>query len=413
MDRRLWACMALLSTMLVTAGGCHNRSQAPAFDPFINRATIPPPPTGAAAGGTAPAFNAPPAGAVGVVQPGGTPLNPAQPYGPPSAFGSPPTISAPAGQFAPPQMQAPAGTAPYNPPGGYNYQNQYRQGAANDWPETTDPAEAGTARRQIAARGGYEERGSTLAFAGNSVSAVDNSAGVSQVRWAGGIESSNPTSHSSSIRTVSYESAAFGGDQGVSTLRFVETEEAKPRRPAPFATSQSPAIGQSPARNAEPESLPEDDDRRFLSMETSSSANERPATEPRPAAMHSIVSNRTNEAPTASPSNFIPIDTLPVQAATAPVPHSTARFAHDAQYQWLNGRLEYSQLDRRWKLRYIEIDGETDSFGGSVILPEASALQGYQPGEFVTVQGTVDASQTSPGSFAPIYRVQNVQRTGN
>ncbi|MDZ7617026.1 MAG: hypothetical protein U1E05_08480, partial [Patescibacteria group bacterium] len=43
------------------------------------------------------------------------------------------------------------------------------------------------------------------------------------------------------------------------------------------------------------------------------------------------------------------------------------QYGFDPSYAWLRGRLEYSQVDRRWKLRYIPVDGNTDQYGGSVV----------------------------------------------
>jgi hypothetical protein len=410
MDRRLWtrfavAATVMLSTVILsTAGGCQSRSPQPTFDPFLNRATIPPPPTGSASGGIAPAYGAAPAypnpgaapGAAGAYPPSGAPLNPAQPYGPQS-FGTPPAV-----QYAPPQTQAPAGGTPYTPPGGYNYQNQYRQGAANDVEESDSPLEERTGRRQVAARNNYDEVESAVAFVGNSNPAAGDRNGVSQVRWAGGVEDSSSVQQPGAMRTVSYESAVPAGNQGNSTLRFVENGNAKSKA----------RIAASPARGAIGNTRFEEQMAQAPQPTRTASFGQRTA-ELRVMPTRSIVTSSTNEVEAPAAASFPAEDTAPVQPAAVDPPHSTARFAHDAQYQWLNGRLEFSQLDRRWKLRYIEIDGETDGFGGSVILADASALEGFRPGEFVTVRGVVDTTQTRAGSFAPAYRLQQIQRTGN
>jgi hypothetical protein len=89
------------------------------------------------------------------------------------------------------------------------------------------------------------------------------------------------------------------------------------------------------------------------------------------------------------------------------------RYGYDPHYRWLKGRLEYSQIERRWKLRYIPIDGRTDEFGGSVVLSNPSALSGYERGEFVEVHGKLGpAPQDDPG-YAPEFQIERVQRLGS
>jgi len=77
-------------------------------------------------------------------------------------------------------------------------------------------------------------------------------------------------------------------------------------------------------------------------------------------------------------------------------------YGYDPEYRWLRGRLEYSQIDRRWKLRYIPIDGRTDSFGGSVFLPETALPPGCERGDFVEARGRLGATE-GQGGFAPEY----------
>ncbi len=92
-------------------------------------------------------------------------------------------------------------------------------------------------------------------------------------------------------------------------------------------------------------------------------------------------------------------------AAFAPPSH----YSYDPDYQWLRGKLEYSQIDRRWKLRYIPLDGETDEFGGSVVLPDASLLSGCERGDFVELRGQLGRRNPKKG-FAPTYQVADVKR---
>lgn len=80
-------------------------------------------------------------------------------------------------------------------------------------------------------------------------------------------------------------------------------------------------------------------------------------------------------------------------------------YGYDSQYHWLKGKLEYSQSTNTWRLRYIPPDGATDNYGGSVVLSDASKLNGLHPGDLVYAQGTPGAASGSQGSFAPLYNL--------
>lgn len=86
---------------------------------------------------------------------------------------------------------------------------------------------------------------------------------------------------------------------------------------------------------------------------------------------------------------------------------SNEPYAYDPLYGWLRGKLEYSQRDRRWKLRYIPVDGNTDRYGGSVVLTNPQMLEGFEPGEFVEVQGAL-AGSVGREPFAPGYRIERI-----
>jgi hypothetical protein len=90
----------------------------------------------------------------------------------------------------------------------------------------------------------------------------------------------------------------------------------------------------------------------------------------------------------------------------------TSRYDYDPQYKWIRGRLEYSQIARQWKLRYIPIDGETDQFGGSVILSDTSLLSGYERGDFVEVHGQLESASPTDSEYSPEYRISQIKRLG-
>jgi hypothetical protein len=88
-----------------------------------------------------------------------------------------------------------------------------------------------------------------------------------------------------------------------------------------------------------------------------------------------------------------------------------AGYAFAPDYAWLRGRLEYSQNSRQWKLRYIPIDGQTDRFGGSVVLGNSPTLEAVKPGDMVSVQGSLAARASIPGSFSPLYQINALELT--
>ena len=111
-----------------------------------------------------------------------------------------------------------------------------------------------------------------------------------------------------------------------------------------------------------------------------------------------------------TPARMVPAGSATV-GTSQPAPSRTAEgYGYDPSYKWLKGQLEYSQSKRLWKLRYIPLDGETDNYGGSVVLSTTADLDGFKPGEFVTVHGTVGPGQTASRSFAPLYQLQRLER---
>ncbi len=88
-----------------------------------------------------------------------------------------------------------------------------------------------------------------------------------------------------------------------------------------------------------------------------------------------------------------------------------SRYGYDPQYGWLRGRLEFSEAERHWKLRYIPIDGATDNFGGSVILADTPLLSGYERGDFVEVAGKLISPSPDKRGYAPGYQVSQLKHS--
>jgi hypothetical protein len=99
-----------------------------------------------------------------------------------------------------------------------------------------------------------------------------------------------------------------------------------------------------------------------------------------------------------------------VAAHSAERDPATSRYGYEPNYGSLSGRLEYSQATRQWKLRYIPIDGATDRYGGSVVIHDAAELEGYRPGEFVTVSGAIVDEKAAGSRFSPKYEIRRIVR---
>lgn len=126
---------------------------------------------------------------------------------------------------------------------------------------------------------------------------------------------------------------------------------------------------------------------------------------------HSAAPQQNERMPYASPQRVSrPAPSVAADARTetrTAAANSSAPYAYDPSYAWLRGKLEYSQRDRRWKLRYIPIDGNTDQYGGSVVLTNPQKLEGFEPGEFVEVRGVL-AGSVGREPFAPAYRIEQI-----
>jgi len=88
---------------------------------------------------------------------------------------------------------------------------------------------------------------------------------------------------------------------------------------------------------------------------------------------------------------------------------SLGRFGYSTDYRRLRGRLEYFDMERSWKIRYIPIDGETDIYGGSVIIDDPTQLSGLERGDFVEARGEVLTASDDLPDFAPTFRLTEIR----
>ena len=83
-------------------------------------------------------------------------------------------------------------------------------------------------------------------------------------------------------------------------------------------------------------------------------------------------------------------------------------YGHDADYRWIRGKLEYSHVERAWKLRYAPIDVEDDPYGGSVFLGNDARLQDFHEGDVVYIEGRTLPGPTGVFSPGPRYEIERI-----
>ena len=343
--------LVVAATMLV---GCQTPTAL--VDPFLGRQTVPPPSTGMATNTPPPDssyYNAPKSSSAGAANGTST----ASPYAPPGGYGyADRGFTNRSGSNAPINRTA----APLSSPASLREGSSPRPSAGSTPMRATGPAE-----RPPQGTPGASSRGSP---AGGSFTANSNP----------------PMRVVKPTRTVS----ARGDSRTISRT---------PVSGAPLSPTRRPNSGAQ--RPTDIMNLPE------------ANPAAAPATEPRSNASSGFrpvggIRRASYEEPQAAGND---------RSSPAPgfdtVPDMTpGQFSHDGNYTRLSGRLEYSRSDDRWKLRYIPIDGDTDDYGGSVVLLGARDLDEFKPGEYVTVQGRIEKSASDSRGFAPSYRVEQVER---
>lgn len=301
---------------------------------------------------------------------------------PPPSTGAAVGTPAPAPYYSAPGATAPAAGAPYTPPGGnYDYAPPANgpvgtpyQGDGNRYPADRIPmTNRGSSNRQSsnvpASKAKPDAVRSHLAAAdtGEEAAATAASASVAQDTESRVVQAS----HAKIVKVI--RSRSEPEDEAASV----------------------PAAGEQ-----EPKKLPEPEDAvDIMDLPPAGAATIGSRSVQRVASSSGgKVIRASHSEPAAAP----PTGTRP-QAD----PFAAQRYAHSQGYKKLNGQLEYSLAERRWKLRYIPIDGDTDSYGGSVVLVGKLPDQ-FQAGDFVTVEGAL-AGGASPGEFAPAYQFEKIE----
>lgn len=127
-----------------------------------------------------------------------------------------------------------------------------------------------------------------------------------------------------------------------------------------------------------------------------------------PTSAKSAVDPLLSQAPPAHPSAVGQPEAQTSLSATNPEEQASAapRFAHDSNYRWLVGSLEYSRIQQAWLLRYVPFD-EEDRYGGCVTLVMSSRTLNFKPGQMVRVEGGLIDPESR--QLRPAFEVQNIR----
>lgn len=386
--RRLLVCLAAVAML----SGCSGSGGSRLFDPF-SRTTIEPPRTGWITG-----------------QPASDPYYSDTRQ---AALSSPGSQGS-SGWRANSATTAPGTAPPYQPPGGYNFSGV---AAERQDPAPAAPGEPGDRIAIPVAARSDPDAASTLAHRGEAKSwpgAIADDASTTPGATAATssavatavppISVSDPASPPPTTRSATGELA--GRDQVVGTIQ-----------PGARGSTGSPSGRFSPraVTSAEPEPRRLDGSPRPVDIMDLPPARSTSSSEPSANSDGIRLVSGIEEVgdPAASSTQKSGSSTTTRRAGGLGTSSPRARYAHDPEYQWLRGRLEYSQTARRWKLRYIPVEGTTDEFGGSVVLANPSQLSGYERGQFVEVHGRLGpAAQGDDQGYAPEFEIAEIERVG-
>lgn len=83
-------------------------------------------------------------------------------------------------------------------------------------------------------------------------------------------------------------------------------------------------------------------------------------------------------------------------------------FAHDPNYNWFQGQLEYVAADRAWHLTYDDAPTAADQLGGDISLISDVKLESRHNGAMVRVSGKFDAVKLDRLG-KPVFRVSRIE----
>ena len=343
--------LLVLAVVVVAFTGCRCQTP-PAVNPFVGPTTVPPP-------GTNIYSNGPP----NQYYPGSLQITPPHSVVPQTVPGS--------GQPA-----APGGAGNYAPPGGsFDYGGSSAPGFGRPIPSRS-AMHLSPSPRPNASAGSTSDDKSTPAADRSPRPVYD---GTEETEVVG-------------IRRVEIPRSALASTQPVSTQPASTPAASTPGQPRLLEASED-AIdiadlpeASTPASRAKTQSGPDSEGFRLVSGTEESDG---------PAEVTAATGSSSDEGHGARTATFAP----------------QTSYGRAPDYGWLRGKLEYSQIDRHWKLRYIPVEGKTDEFGGSVVFADTAALAGLERGDFVEVRGQLGQKDPKNG-FAPTYEVAQAERLG-
>ncbi len=301
------------------------------------------------------------------------------PFLPRTTVPPPATGAAVGGATAAPYYPGPAGGTAAPPasnnfyPPGDNY--NYPSGVPGAAPASGPPSPRATDNWPMTRRNNGDKQSST------SNAAEAATVAIHSPRDSGASEQKSEVTLASAETESSHPSRPSGGTNEVKIVRVV----------APAGGSGSDAVASHDEPNrAEPRRLPPSDE----AIDIMDLPPARKSSSPQASRRIALASH---QEPASIPESSAPGGASPEQAG---------RYAYAPDYRWLKGQLEYSLVDHTWKLRYIPIDGDTDAYGGSVVL-EGSVPAEFQAGEFVTIYGSL-SGDAAAGHFAPKYRLDSI-----
>jgi hypothetical protein len=119
---------------------------------------------------------------------------------------------------------------------------------------------------------------------------------------------------------------------------------------------------------------------------------------------HTDAASDAEAAPAPFPNAFG--EATPLPSAATPVPPSL--FAHDAEFSWLRGVLQFDASRGVWVMIYSENPSEEDEHGGKVVVADSPLLEQFKPQAVVLLRGGVDEEQSAAAGRA-VYRADVIE----
>ena len=375
--KRLLAVLFAAFTLL----GC--RSNGEATDPFFGRATIDPPRTGSVLGQSEPYYQPSNSASAQAT----APLRPVN--GPPPSLAAPTPVANP--------RSYPPSNAPYvspaanplpaaNPGAGYQYQNYNNRSVPADptgWHGATTACPPACPPAWPAVN---------CAPAYRCVPTCTCPPGTVPV-------AAQPVCNAApaAVQTPTYGYQPTPADGSAARLASRPDANRGGALPPHYGAASAPsAYGSNPGQPLDIGDLPEHHDRSTSTQPPPSGAAVRPVT----ATIESPGASRVVQA----------VANVPVAGGDgSSAAARQTNYAQEPEFQSLRGRLEYSQIDRAWKLRLDPSEGVATE---TVLIANPTVLVGYERGDRIQSRGRLSLPDSAAQGSAPRYEVVDIQRVG-